>query len=363
MDAVGQLTGGVAHDFNNLLTAILSSLDLARKRLPTNDAKLMALIDNAVQAARRGTSLTRRMLAFARHHELNSESLDLSSLVHGMTDLLHSSVSPSVVIETHFPPALNAIRTDANQLELALLNLVLNSRDAMPQGGVVTLSAREEWIASGRPLKAGPYVCLSVADTGEGMDEETLRRASEPFFTTKGPDKGTGLGLSMIHGLVTTSGGQLILKSSKGKGTTIELWFPAETSKAKGANEQDAGLPVNAMSSRTVLVVDDDALVLMNTVMMLEDLGHTVFEATSGQKALEILSGKNKFDLLVTDQAMPQMTGAQLIQAVKAEWPHLPTIFVQRLRGIASGNLSGRGPARQTLPRGRPRACHHPCSG
>ena len=328
MDAIGQLTGGVAHDFNNLLTAILSSLDLARKRLP-NDAKLLALIDNAVQAARRGTSVTRRMLAFARHHELNSETIDVSSLVQGMTDLLQSSVGPSVVIETRFPHALNAIRTDPNQLELALLNLVLNSRDAMPQGGVVTLSAREERIASGHAgqLPAGPYLCLAVADSGEGMDEETLRRASEPFFTTKGAGKGTGLGLSMIHGLVTQSGGQLILKSSKGKGTTAELWFPVEARQARGANEQDAETQADAMSLRTVLAVDDDALVLMNTVMMLEDLGHTVFEANSGQKALEILRREKKIDLLVTDQAMPRMSGAQLIEAVKAEWPDLPAIL------------------------------------
>jgi len=326
MDAIGQLTGSIAHDFNNLLTAILSSLDLARNRLP-NDAKLKALIDNAVQAAQRGTSLTRRMLTFARNHELNSESIEVSSLVQGMTDLLQSSVGPSVVIETRFPLASSTIRTDSNQLELALLNLVLNSRDAMPQGGVVTLSAREERIASGHALalQAGPYVCLAVADNGEGMDEETLRRASEPFFTTKGPGKGTGLGLSTIHGLVTQSGGQLLIKSSKGKGTTVELWFPMESREAKGASEATEPT-ATAMSFRTVLVVDDDALVLMNTVMMLEDLGHTVLEANSGQKALEILRGGKKVDLLVTDQAMPRMTGAQLIKIVKAEWPDLPAI-------------------------------------
>ena len=338
MDAIGQLTGGIAHDFNNLLTAILSSLDLARNRLP-NDAKLMALIDNAVQAAQRGTSLTRRMLTFARKHELNSESIEVSSLVQGMTDLLQSSVGPSVVVETRFPLASRTIRADSNQLELALLNLVLNSRDAMPQGGVVTLSAREERIASGHaaPLQAGPYVCLAVADTGEGMDEETLRRASEPFFTTKGPDKGTGLGLSMIHGFVTQSGGQLLLKSCKGKGTTAELWFPIESGEAKGASEQDKAPTANAMSFRTVLVVDDDALVLMNTVMMLEDLGHTVLEANSGQKALEILRGEKKVDLLVTDQAMPRMTGAQLIKVAKAERPDLPAIVCSGYAELPAG--------------------------
>jgi CheY-like chemotaxis protein len=159
------------------------------------------------------------------------------------------------------------------------------------------------------------------------MDEETLRRASEPFFTTKGPGKGTGLGLSTIHGFVTQSGGQLLIKSSKGKGTTVELWFPKESREAKGASEQATEPTANAMSFRTVLVVDDDALVLMNTVMMLEDLGHTVLEANSGQKALEILRGGKKVDLLVTDQAMPRMTGAQFIKVVKAEWPDLPAIL------------------------------------
>jgi PAS domain S-box-containing protein len=337
MDAIGQLTGGVAHDFNNLLTAILASLDLAHKRLP-NDGKLVALIDNAIQAARRGTSLTRRMLAFARHHELNAESIDVSSLVHGMTDLLQSSVGPSVIVEPRLPPGLNTIRTDPNQLELALLNLVLNSRDAMPQGGIVTLSARAERIASGRAsqLPAGRYVCLAVADNGEGMDEETLRRASEPFFTTKGTNRGTGLGLSMIHGFMTQSGGQLILTSSRGKGTTVELWFPMETSEAKDASEQDAEPLGNAMGSLTVLVVDDHALVLMNAVMMLEDLGHTVLEANSGQKALEILR-KKKIDLLVSDQAMPRMTGAQLIKAVKEEWPDLTAILCSGYAELPAG--------------------------
>jgi PAS domain S-box-containing protein len=338
MDAIGQLTGGVAHDFNNLLTAILASLDLAHKRLPKNDGKLVALIDNAIQAARRGTSLTRRMLAFARHHELNAESIDVLSLVHGMTDLLQSSVGPSVIVEARLPPALNTIRTDPNQLELALLNLVLNSRDAMPQGGIVTLSARAERIASGRAsqLPAGRYVCLAVADNGEGMDEETLRRASEPFFTTKGTSRGTGLGLSMIHGFVTQSGGQLILTSSRGKGTTVELWFPMETSEAKDASEQDAEPLGNAMGPLTVLVVDDDALVLMNTGMMLEDLGHTVLQANSGQKALEILQ-KKKIDLLVSDQAMPRMTGAQLIKAVKVEWPDLMAIICSGYAELPAG--------------------------
>ena len=189
MDAIGQLTGGVAHDFNNLLTVILGSLELLRKRAP-KDPAYTRLIDNAILGAVRGTSLTKRMLAFARHHELKSELINVPRLVEGMTDLLQSCLGPSMTIETRLPQTLNTIFTDPNQLELALLNLALNARDAMPQGGVVTISLREEHIAPslGSPMNAGQYACISVADSGEGMDETTRLRAIEPFYTTKGPE-------------------------------------------------------------------------------------------------------------------------------------------------------------------------------
>ena len=259
MDAIGQLTGGVAHDFNNLLTVILGSLELLRKRAP-KDPAYTQLIDNAILGAVRGTSLTKRMLAFARHHELKSESINVPRLVEGMTDLLQSCLGPSMTIETRLPQTLNTILSDPNQLELALLNLALNARDAMPRGGVVTISLREEHIAPNRgsPMNAGQYACISVADSGEGMDETTQLRAIEPFYTTKGPSKGTGLGLSMVHGVVTQSGGRLVLKSAKGKGTTVELWFPLE--KMGG---EATGSPLNAQSPSerilplVVLAVDD----------------------------------------------------------------------------------------------------------
>jgi signal transduction histidine kinase len=198
VEAIGQLTGGIAHDFNNLLMVVLGSLELMRKRLP-DDPKLMALLENAVQGAQRGTTLTQRMLAFARRQELKQETIDLPELVRGMTDLLQRSLGPSVGIETRFPLVLKPIRADANQLEMALLNLAVNARDAMPDGGQIVMAAREESIPAGHVsgLKPGSYVCLAVIDSGNGMDEATLRRAMEPFFTTKGLGKGTGLGLPM----------------------------------------------------------------------------------------------------------------------------------------------------------------------
>jgi signal transduction histidine kinase len=225
LEAIGQLTGGIAHDFNNLLTAILGSLELLRKRL-AGDPKSTALLENAVQGAQRGTTLTKRMLAFARNYELKKEVTRVPELVRGMTELLRRSVGPSFNIETRFPLSLRPVEVDANQLELALLNLTLNARDAMPEGGDIVLAAREENVAGGRDgLEVGTYLCVSVIDVGNGMDEETLRRAAEPFFTTKGVGKGTGLGVSMVHGFAEQSGGRLVLRSEKDKGTTAELWL------------------------------------------------------------------------------------------------------------------------------------------
>ena len=217
MDAVGQLTGGVAHDFNNLLMAVLGSLELLRKRLPA-DPKMMRLVDNAIQGAQRGAGLTQRMLAFARRQELKPVALDVAGLVRGMTDLLHSSLGATAQIETDFPAGLSKILADPNQLELAILNLAVNARDAMPNGGSIVIAAREENVAAAPDLKAGRYVCLSVADDGCGMDEATRMRALEPFFTTKGVGKGTGLGLSMVDGMIQQSGGKLVLKSTQGRG-------------------------------------------------------------------------------------------------------------------------------------------------
>lgn len=328
MDAIGQLTGGIAHDFNNLLMVILGSLELAGKRLP-DDARVATPISNATQAAQRGAALTQRMLAFARRQDLDLKPIDIPALVRGMTDLLQSSLGPSVQIETHFPLKLDLVHADANQLEMALLNLAVNARDAMPDGGSIVIAAREETVKprSRSKLKAGRYVRLSVKDTGEGMDKATLRRAMEPFFTTKGVGRGTGLGLSMVHGMTEQSGGRFFLKSQKGEGTTAEIWLPAAkaTRPAQGGRFIKDG--VTGTRPLVVLAVDDDGLVLMNTAVMLQDMGHTVFEATSGNQALEILRREPSVDLVITDHAMPRMTGAQLAAAIKAERPDLPVIL------------------------------------
>jgi PAS domain S-box-containing protein len=329
LEAIGQLTGGIAHDFNNLLMAILGSLEIVRIRLP-DDRRLITLVDNAIRAAQRGTALTQRMLAFARRQEIKLESVDVPSLVRGMTDLLQRSLGPSVAIEVRFPAALEAVKADANQLELALLNLAVNARDAMPDGGSVVMAACVEDVAPGRSgtLTPGRYVCLSVTDTGEGMDEATLARAAEPFFTTKGAGKGTGLGLPMVHGMAEQLGGRLILKSRKGEGVTAELWLPVAGAADEGVSRQPAARgPERDMRPLTVLAVDDDNLVLTNTTAMLEDLGHTVFEATSGKQALDVIRQEKAVDLVIADQAMRNMTGAELAEAIRAEWPNLPLIL------------------------------------
>ena len=330
MEAIGQLTGGIAHDFNNLLTAVLGSLELLRKRLP-DDPKSIALLENAAQGAQRGRTLTQRMLAFARSQELKQEAIDIPELVRGMKELLQRSLGPTFRIETRFPLVLPAVQADANQLELALLNLAVNARDAMNDGGEIIVAARQENIAAGHSiqLKPGSYICLSVTDTGEGMDEETLRRATEPFFTTKGPGKGTGLGLSMVHGFAEQSDGRFMLHSQQGKGTIAELWLPAAkvSSQTVNAAHSAQAAPAKTLRSLTVLAVDDDGLVLMNTASMLEDLGHTAFEAYSGREALEILRREDSVDLVITDQAMPHMTGTELAKAIKHEWPDIPVLL------------------------------------
>jgi PAS domain S-box-containing protein len=338
MEAVGRLSGGVAHDFNNLLMAVLGSLELLRKRLP-DDPKITRLLNNAIQGAQRGTALTQRMLVFARRQELNLEAVDVPVVVRGMLDLLQRSLGPGIAIDTRFAPDLGLVRADSNQLELALLNLAVNARDAMPDGGLLTVAARTEDVAAGRPgiLKPGRYVCLSVTDTGEGMDKETLSRAVEPFFTTKGPGKGTGLGLAVVHGLAEQSGGGLVLKSESNRGTTAEIWLPL----ASAADPPREGKPQAAVTEANVrplaiLAVDDDRLVLMNTGEMLREIGHTVFEATSGKQALDIVR-KEKIDLVVTDQAMPHMTGAQLAELIRAERPDLPIILTSGYAELPPG--------------------------
>ncbi|ARM91536.1 sensor histidine kinase/response regulator hybrid protein (plasmid) [Rhizobium sp. CIAT894] len=339
MEAIGQLTGGIAHDFNNLLMAVLGSLEILKKRMP-QDLSLTSLVDNAMQGAQRGAALTQRMLAFSRRQELHMEPIDVSGLVRGMMDMLSRSLGPLTVIETSFPVRLATIRTDPNQLEMAILNLVVNARDAMPSGGRIMLRASEETVSPGkRALPPGRYIRIAVIDEGEGMDEKTMEQAITPFFTTKGVGKGTGLGLSMVQGLASQSGGRLMLKSSLGEGTTAELWFPVVA--AEQVTEFAVAPPQraeNAPHGLRVVAVDDDGLVLMNTTLMLEDLGHTVFEAMAGPEALEILR-RQPVDLVICDHAMPRMTGAQLAKAIRDEWPEMPIILATGYAELPEGTV------------------------
>ena len=331
LESIGQLTGGIAHDFNNLLTAIGASLELLRKHL-TDHPRASILLENALQGVERGATLTQRMLAFARRQELELRPVDVALLVAGMKEMLERSIGPSISIVTRIPAGLPPVRTDANQLEAAILNLAVNARDAMPHGGSIIISARAENLAAdnGADAVPGDYVQLSLADTGEGMDEATLRHAVEPFFTTKGVGKGTGLGLAMVHGVAEQSGGKLKLDSKPGAGTTATIWLPVSMAELDGSGKEAARaqLPVVSAANRsTILVVDDDDLVRVSTCAMLDDSGYAVIETDNAFRALEIISSSTGVDLLLTDQAMPGMTGLQLAVATKKLRPKLPIIL------------------------------------
>jgi signal transduction histidine kinase len=331
MDTIGQFTGGVAHDFNNLLMAVLGSLTLLEKRLPPADQSARNLLQNAVQGAQRGAALTQRLLAFSRRQELKPESVDFSQLLRGMGDLLSRALGHDIELVIDLPSGLPPVLADANQLELAVLNVALNARDAMPTGGKLTITAAAE-VRDASPsqhsLRAGDYLRITIGDTGFGMDEVTLAKAAEPFFTTKGPGKGTGLGLSMVHGLAAQSGGLLHIGSELGVGTTLNLWLPqAVTSAVAITRPADmAGLTPLTEPCR-VLVVDDDLLVITGTAAMIEDLGHTSIEAHSGSEALDKLRSGLKVDLVITDHAMPSMTGMQLAATIREQYPALPIIL------------------------------------
>ena len=338
METIGQLTGGVAHDFNNLLAAIQGNLELLRKRLP-DDPQIRRFIDGALQGTQRGASLTSRLLAFARRQDLKPEPTDLSALLEGMRALMERSIGPLISIELDIAANLPPAKVDPNQLELAILNLAVNARDAMPDGGRLSVSLHQvEGAQSGLGLN-GAFLCLTVADTGMGMDSQTLKSAIEPFFSTKELGKGTGLGLSMVHGLAVQLGGALLLKSEVGRGTTAELWLPVS---AAPLTEVQAMEPENitAPQASVILVVDDDALINMSTVDMIEDLGHTVLEAYSGKEALEILRSGKQIDALVTDYAMPGMTGVELASKARELHPDLPILLATGYADLPSGTTT-----------------------
>ncbi|MGZ5901930.1 MAG: ATP-binding protein [Reyranella sp.] len=326
LESIGQLTGGVAHDFNNLLTAVLGNLELLRKRLPA-DPGIERLIDGATQGAQRGASLTQRLLAFARRQALEPRPTDLAELVRGMGDLLRRSLGPSIAIEFDLPTGLPPALADHNQIELALLNLAVNARDAMPDGGTLTVALSVELASDGRDLARGRYVRLAVSDTGRGMDRQTLARAIEPFFSTKEVGKGTGLGLSMIHGLALQLKGALRLSSEIGRGTRAELWLPIANGSAAVVAPEPADGVGTSKRHATVLFVDDDFLISLSTASLLEDLGHTVIKAPSGPAALEVLKDDKPVDLMITDYAMPGMTGLQLAEEARKLRPDLPILL------------------------------------
>jgi PAS domain S-box-containing protein len=326
MESIGQLTGGVAHDFNNLLAVILGSLGLLKKAIP-QDPRVSRLLDRAIQGAERGATLTTRLLAFARRQELKVELVTLQKLIPEMLDFLRHSVGPNIDIHVEISPEVCAIAVDTNQLELALINLAVNARDAMPQGGSLTIACHNEEDGKRIGLAQDPLVCIAITDTGEGMNEDTLARAREPFFTTKGVGKGTGLGLSMVHGFTAQSGGAMRLRSESGKGTTVTLWLPrARENLDIPTADIEVSQPAKAGSLR-VLLVDDDILVSMGAADMLHDLGHSVTEAQSGSHALGILESDSPFDVVVTDYAMPGMNGFELAQRIKEKNSKLPVIL------------------------------------
>jgi len=336
LETIGQLTGGVSHDFNNLLTPIVGSLDLLRRR-HGEDAKSQRLIGNALQAAERAATLTQRLLSFARRQTLQPQAVDVGALMEGMLDLVTRSLGPTIRVAISVtgepPPAM----VDPNQLELAILNLAVNARDAMPDGGVLAIEVAPRIVdgaGSGDELDVGRYVRVSVVDTGVGMDAATLRRCVEPFYSTKGVGKGTGLGLSMAHGLAAQSGGALSLRSEPGVGTRAELFLPAADVEAVATQGYAAVVP--ALRRATVLLVDDEELVRSGTADMLTDLGHEVVEAASGAQALTALRSGAEVDLVVTDYLMPGMTGAALIREVRASWPALPLLLVTGFANTAA---------------------------
>jgi PAS domain S-box-containing protein len=338
MEAIGQLTGGIAHDFNNLLMAILGSLEIISNRLPP-DPRITPYLENAIKGAQRGAGLTQRMLAFARRQELKMQAVDVIDLVHDMAGLIERSLGPGFSVRQNFPLVLPLARTDPNQLESALLNLVINARDAMPSGGDIVISA-ESRSEDGGARTGKEFVVLAVADQGEGMDEATLAKAMEPFYTTKGIGKGTGLGLPMVMGLAEQSGGKLVLNSRKGEGTRAEIWLPV--AKDIDLNVEPEPTPPADLGERSlkVLAVDDDALVLLNTQTMLQDLGYEAIEAYSAKEALAILD-REKVDLLLTDHAMPGMTGAELIAEARRRFPEIRVLLATGYAELPEGTGQG----------------------
>ena len=326
LEAMGQLTGGVAHDFNNLLSPIIGCLDLLQRN-DTGNAREKRTIEGALQAADRAKTLVQRLLAFARRQPLQSTAVDISQLVRDMESLIKTTVGSTIQLNIDMPRDLPLANADANQLEMALLNLCVNARDAMPDGGMLRIAVSAERLqrAEPAPLPAGRYIRLSIADTGSGMDEKTVERAIEPFFTTKGVGQGTGLGLSTAHGLALQLGGALTISSKPGLGTTIDLWLPTTD---RGGDEAPVARSSNGGVSGCVLLVDDDDLVRASTADMLNDLGFDVTESPSGEDAAGRLRTADPYTLLITDYMMPGMTGAEVAELAARLRPGMPVLVI-----------------------------------
>lgn len=337
LETIGQLTGGVAHDINNLLTPITGALDMLNRRYSADDPRSARLLDGALQSAERAKILVSRLLGFARRQVLETRALDAAALLEGMRDLIVSSIGPSIELRLVCDPDLPSALADPNQLELAILNLCVNARDAMDGRGLLTISADRTTI--GRhphgKLAPGAYVRLSIIDTGAGMDEQTLKRAVEPFFSTKGLGKGTGLGLSMVHGLAGQLGGAFELTSAIGKGTRAELYLPIANAAAEPLKVVRAA-SFTADRRLSVLLVDDEDLVRIGTAEMLREVGHMVHEAASGIQALAMIANGLAVDAVITDYMMPQMSGAEFAEQLSQRRPNTPVMIIT---GYAGGDL------------------------
>jgi PAS domain S-box-containing protein len=330
MEAVGNLTGGIAHDFNNLLTIILGNIDTATRRLDDDaDSRVRRALDNALKGAERAASLTQRLLAFSRRQPLAPRSVDAGRLLAGMSDLLTRSITETIAIQIIAAPELWTIDVDPNQLENVILNLAVNARDAMQQGGALTIEARNLMVEAGRlhDVPTGAYVAISVQDTGTGMSPETVAQVFDPFFTTKEVGKGTGLGLSMVYGFVKQSDGYVYIDSELDRGTTVTLYLPRATGGTENSDIEVAKAG-RGNPTETVLVVEDDEDVRSYTVGTLRELGYRVIEAPDGASALKLFeSGGPQISLLLTDVVMPNMSGSELADAARLCQPDLRVLF------------------------------------
>jgi signal transduction histidine kinase/ActR/RegA family two-component response regulator len=338
MEAVGQLTGGLAHDFNNLLTAVVGSLDLLLRR--TDDEKLRRLARNALQAAERGAQLTAQLLAFSRRQRLSPSAVNPNEVVSGMGDMLARTIGPHIRVETQLDPHLGQAMADRTQIEVMILNLAINARDAMPGGGRLTIGTRDVDAVPpelATELSPGQYIAITVSDTGTGMSPAVLAKAFEPFFTTKEQGKGTGLGLSQLYGFAKQSGGTARIDSEEGVGTTVSVYLPR--THAEVAASAPAAIETRPREHVSVLLVDDDDGVRTVAEAMLEELGYVVHAVSGGAAALKALEGQ-QFALLLTDVAMPGMSGVELAQQVRPLAPDLPILFAS---GYADIQTFGEG--------------------